>query len=211
MNARPKRPSPAATPRPGSAPEHATPHRALEDLRFIRRTLTRASAFTAIPGWGTALMGLTALPAALIAATRPDPRAWLFTWLAEALLAVAIGASAMARKARATRAPLLSGAGARFVFGLCPPLVAGATLTFVLYAHGLVEVIPGTWLLLYGTAIMTGGAFSVRPVPVMGFCFMLMGLIAFLAPAAWGDAILAVGFGGLNIVFGTIIARGYGG
>ncbi|MGD8867434.1 MAG: hypothetical protein PVI01_07380 [Gemmatimonadales bacterium] len=156
-------------------------------------------------------MGLTALPAALIAATRPDPRAWLFTWLAEALLAVAIGASAMARKARATRAPLLSGAGARFVFGLCPPLVAGATLTFVLYAHGLVEVIPGTWLLLYGTAIMTGGAFSVRPVPVMGFCFMLMGLIAFLAPAAWGDAILAVGFGGLNIVFGTIIARGYGG
>ena len=210
MNARPRRPRTAPA-HPQSAPDDATSHRALEDLRFIRRTLTRASAFTAVPGWGTALMGLTALPAALIAATRPDPRAWLFTWLAEALLAMAIGVSAMARKSRATRAPLLSGAGARFVFGLCPPLVAGAALTFVLYAHGLVGVIPGTWLLLYGTAIMTGGAFSVRPVPIMGFCFMLMGLIAFLAPAAWGDAFLAAGFGGLNIVFGTIIARGYGG
>jgi hypothetical protein len=156
-------------------------------------------------------MGLTALPAALIAATRPDPRAWLFTWLAEALLAVAIGASAMARKARATRAPLLSGAGARFVFGLCPPLAAGAVLTLVLYGGGLVEVIPGTWLLLYGTGIMTGGAYSVRPVPIMGFCFMLTGLFAFLAPAAWGDAFLAAGFGGINIVFGWIIARRYGG
>lgn len=192
-------------------PDNHNPARAIEDLRFIRRTLTRASAFTAVPGWGTALLGVTAIPAALVATTRPDARAWLFTWMAEALLAVAIGVGAMARKARATRAPMLSGAGARFVFGLCPPLVAGAALTFVLYAHGLVEAIPGTWLLLYGTGIMTGGAFSVRPVPIMGFCFMATGLIAFLAPADWGDILLAAGFGGINIVFGVIIARGYGG
>ena len=128
MNARTNQPHPAA---PTS--KHDSPLRALEDLRYIRRTLTRASSFTAVPGWGTTLMGLTALPAALIAATRPDPLAWLFTWLAEALLAVAIGGSAMVRKARVTQDPLLRGAGARFVFGLCPPLAAGAVLTFVLY------------------------------------------------------------------------------
>ena len=204
MNARSRNHAQPATP-------SDNPDRALEDLRFIRRTLTRASSFTAVPGWGTALMGLTALPAALIAATRPDERAWLFTWLAEALLAVAIGASAMARKARATKAPILRGAGARFVFGLCPPLIAGAVLTLVLYDAGLVAAIPGTWLLLYGTGIMTGGAFSVRPVPIMGLCFMLMGLVAFLAPAGWGDVLLAAGFGGINIVSGLVIARGYGG
>jgi len=197
--------------RPNPAPESDNPARALEDLRFIRQTLTRASSFTAVPGWGTTLMGITALPAALIAATRPDERSWLFTWLAEALLAVAIGGSAMARKARATQAPLFRGAGARFVFGLCPPLVAGAVLTVVVYAAGLVALLPGTWLLLYGTGIMTGGAFSVRPVPIMGLCFMLTGLIAFLAPPGWGDAFLAAGFGGLNIVFGLIVARAYGG
>jgi hypothetical protein len=204
MNARSRK-----HPQPAPGPDN--PARALEDLRFIRQTLTRASSFTAVPGWGTALMGLTAFPAALIAATRPDERAWLFTWLAEALLALAIGVSAMARKARATQAPLLSGAGARFVFGLCPPLAAGAVLTLVLYQGGPIEAIPGAWLLLYGTAIMTGGAFSVRPVPIMGLCFMLTGLIAFLAPPAWGDAFLAAGFGGINVVFGLIIARGYGG
>jgi hypothetical protein len=183
----------------------------LEDLRFIRETLTRASAFTAVPGWGTALMGLTALAASALAAQQSTDLAWLLTWLAEAVLALAIGVGTMIRKASLLKAPLLRGAGARFVFGLCPPLIAGAVLTAVFYSAGHVEIIPGTWLLLYGTGIMTGGAFSVRAVPVMGLCYMLMGVVALIAPAGWGDSFLAAGFGGINIVFGVFIARRYGG
>ncbi|KPK79237.1 MAG: hypothetical protein AMS25_13325 [Gemmatimonas sp. SM23_52] len=189
----------------------ASRSRALADLHFIRETLARASSFTAVPGWGTLAIGLTAFVAAGLAARQTSPAAWLLTWLAEAAVAIAIGVAALALKARALKAPLLRGAGARFVFGLCPPLAAGAVLTAVLYSARLIDALPGTWLLLYGTGVTTGGAFSVRAVPIMGFCFMLAGLGAFLAPAEWGNAFMAAGFGGINVVFGVIIARRYGG
>ena len=76
---------------------------------------------------------------------------------------------------------------------------------------GIQRLIPPTLLLLYGTGIITGGAFSVRIVPVMGMAFLAVGTAALLAPPAWGDAFLAAGFGGLHVVFGTMIARRHGG
>jgi hypothetical protein len=185
--------------------------RALEDLRFIRRTMERAGSFTAVPGWGTVAMGVTALGAAALASRQTTAADWLLIWLIEAALAMVIGVMTMTRKSIVQRAPLLSGAGWRFVFGFSPPMVSGVILTAYLYSAGLAEALPGTWLLLYGTGIMTGGASSVRPVPIMGLCYMLLGTAAFFGPEAGGDVLLAAGFGGLNIIFGTIIAQRYGG
>jgi len=173
--------------------------------------MARASSFTAIPGWGTVIMGVTAVVAATLAARQPTPDRWFFIWQVEAWLALIIGVSAMIQKARRLEAPLFSGAGGRFAFGFGPPLLAGAVLTAVLHSLGLFDALPGTWLLLYGTAVVTGGAFSVRAVRVMGLCFMVAGVIAFVTPPGWGDVLMAAGFGGFNILFGAVIALRHGG
>ncbi|HEX7239779.1 MAG TPA: hypothetical protein VF263_05910 [Longimicrobiaceae bacterium] len=185
--------------------------RAMDNLRFIRETMERAGSFTAVSGWGTVVTGVTALGAAWVASRQPSPEAWIAVWWTEALFAMAIGGWTTARKARAARMPLLSGPGRKFALSLAPPLLAGAVLTAFLHGAGMTAVLPGMWLLLFGTGVVTAGAFSARVVPVMGICFMLLGTLALFAPAAWGDAFMAAGFGGMYIVFGTIIAWRYGG
>ena len=182
-----------------------------DDLRFIRDTMERSAAFTAVSGWGTALLGTTAVGAAWLAAHQTSSSAWLRVWLAEGLLAVAIGLLSCTWKANRRGLPLFSGPARKVALGLAPPLLAGAFMTFLLFRAGLPSALPATWLLLYGAGIMTGGSFSVAIVPVMGVCFMLLGGLAVLAPVAWGDWFLAAGFGGLHIVFGVLIARRHGG
>jgi hypothetical protein len=184
---------------------------AADNIRFIRETMERAASFTAVPGAGGVAMGTTALAAAAISLAAPTPGAWLAVWLVESVVAIAIGCVAMARKARRTRTDMFSGPARRFLLTLTPPLAAGALLTLALAGAGRPEMLPGVWLLLYGTAVVTGGAMSVRPVLVMGALFMLLGAAALASPSAWGTAYLAAGFGGLQIVFGAVIARRHGG
>lgn len=185
--------------------------RAADHLRYIRETMASAAEFTAVPGWGGVAMGITAMTAAYVASRQATPRAWLTVWLVEALIAIAIAAPAAATKAHRANSRLFSGPGRKFVLSFAPPVVVGGLLTFALYQAGLTSVLPGVWLLLYGTAIVTGGAFSVRVVPVMGLCLMLLGAAALFTPPAWGDAFMATGFGAVQAGFGWWIARHYGG
>jgi hypothetical protein len=201
-----------ASTRPLPPPDPPALHaRAMDNLRFIRETMERAEAFTAVPGWGGVAMGVSAIVAAVVAARQPTVDRWLLAWVGEGWLAFAIGGLAMVRKASASNTSLLSRPGRRFVLSYSPPILAGAILTVVLHHTGLTGLLPGLWLLLYGTAALTGGAFSVPVVPVMGVCFMVLGAVTLLAPPNWGTWLLAAGFGGLHILFGLIIARRYGG
>ena len=184
---------------------------AIDDLRFIRATMERAGVLTAFPGWGQVLIGGTALAAAAAATQMHSELAWLAIWIGEAALSIAIGTVTMAYKARALNVPLFNEVGRRFALSFSLPILAGALLTGVLARYGLYEAMPGTWLLLYGIAIATGGAFSVSIVPVMGYSFMAAGALALFAPAAWANAVLAAGFGLLHVVFGFLIARRHGG
>lgn len=187
--------------------------RALDEIHFIRDTMSRAGRFTAVPGWGGVWMGATAIATAVISGPPDQSPRWLAVWLVEAAIAVTIALVAIARKAKRSGVALWpAGTPAqRFALALLPPLVAGMVLTPLFAVTDLRTRLPGCWLLLYGTAVATGGALAVRIVPIMGLCFMALGAIAFVAPVSIGHWLLAAGFGGLHIVFGIIIARNHGG
>lgn len=185
--------------------------RARDNIRFIRETMERAGSFTAVPGWGGMAMGITAMGAAVIASRQTSPIAWLITWICEAVLAIAIALWTTYSKAREAGTGLLSGPGRRFVYSFAPPLFVGVLLTLLLVRSNSFGDVPGVWLLLYGTAVVTGGAFSIRIVPLMGLCFMVLGAVALFTPANWGDVLLGAGFGGLHLIFGALIARKHGG
>jgi hypothetical protein len=192
-------------------PVPALHDRAIDNLRYIRETMERATPFTGISGRGEIAIGATALIASLIAAQQPAFKSWLAIWLAEGVISLLIAGWSMDRKARSLQMPLFSGSGRKAVFSLAPPVIAGGLLTLVFVRAGLINAIPGMWLLLYGTGVITGGMFSVRAVPAMGLCFMLLGAVAIFCPPAYANWFMAAGFGGLHVLFGAIIVRRYGG
>lgn len=185
--------------------------RAMDNLRYIRETMENSASFTAVSGVGGVAMGVVAFVAWAVAGAQVTAEGWLVTWVGAAAVAVGLAFAGTYWKARRADLPILSGPGRKFILSFLPPVVAGALLTVVLVQGGAMELLPGTWLLLYGTGVVTGGAFSVRVVPAMGAAFMVLGAAALLVPAGWGDFFLLAGFGGLHVIFGTVIARRHGG
>jgi len=193
-------------------PEPAPMHEhALNNLRYIREAMERASAFTSIPGWGGVGVGLTAIVAAVLAHRSIGSRNWVLTWLAEAIVAAAIAGVSMVTKARKAHVSFRDAPARRFFISYFAPIVAGAVLTYFLARAGFYAALPPAWLLLYGASFVSSGAYSIPVVPVMGICYMLLGVAACFVPFALANALLGAGFGGLHIIFGTIIARRYGG
>ncbi len=185
--------------------------RAMDNLRFIRQTMEAAATFTAVSGWGTVVVGVTALGATALGAATTSPTRWVFIWLFEACLSVAVSVYAMALKARAAQLPLWSEPARKIVFSFAPPMMVGALVTLLFFERGLMPLLPGIWMLLYGVGVVAAGTFSVRIVPVMGLAFMIVGTVALFAPPSWSTACMAIGFGGLHLFFGTLIARRHGG
>ena len=187
---------------------------ALEHLRVIRETMEHSAAFTAVSGKGLVIIGLTALAASVIAARHIRHfDYWMVEWFKEGALATIIAAVSFGTKARRTGVLLLSGPGRKLLLGLVPALLAGAILTGTLYVHGRAEapLVPGTWLLLYGVGVMAGGSHSIKIVPVMGACFMALGIATLASPASLVNGYMAAGFGGLHLIFGAVIAKKHGG
>jgi hypothetical protein len=187
---------------------------ALNNLRFIRDAMERAGSFTSIPGWGGVAIGATAFITAAVAhsyAVAGDLRTWLWIWLADAGVAAVIAGFTMWRKGQRAGLSLISPAAQRFFISYLAPLLSAALLTIVIARAGALTLLPALWLLSYGTSFVSSGAFSIRVVPVMGVCFMLLGLVACFVPFTAGNVLLAIGFGGVHAVFGYIIARSHGG
>jgi hypothetical protein len=196
-------------PRQSNPPEMQA--RAMDNLRFIRGIMESAATFTAVSGWGQVLIGLTAIVAALVAHRQPMPWGWVATWVGEAGVAVGISIASMAIKSHAANVPLISGPMRKLILTFSPAMLVGAVLTAVFVDRNLYDLLPASWMLLYGAAVVSAGTNSVRIVPFMGAAFMMVGAVSFLVPASAQTWMMIAGFGGLHIVFGIWIARRHGG
>ncbi len=196
---------------PVSRRDRSPENQASEHLRFIRDVMERSASFTAVPGWGMAAVGVTALPASWIASVQMTSEDTLIVWFIEAVIALIIGMWTLHRKASKSGVSLTSGPGRKYILTLAPSMVAGLLFTAALWKAGNLDLLATLWLLLYGAGTVTGGASSVRVIPVLGICFMMMGTVSLFLPPAWMHLLLALSFGGLHIVFGLYIARKYGG
>src|SRR5712671_1644983 len=136
--------------RPASRPAHVLDTRAVDDLRFIRQTMERSAAFTAVPGWGMFAVGASAIPAAWLASHYAFNVRWLGIWICEAVLAISLAIVAIQSKAVRRGLPWTSGPGRKVALSLIPPVAAAAILTVPLFRANLGSVLPGTWMLLYG-------------------------------------------------------------
>jgi len=184
---------------------------AMDNLRFIRSAMESSASFTSVPGLGGVAVGLTGVLAGVLAGLPALAGHWMTIWVVAAIVALVQGGLFMARKARGQGVRLSRGVARRFFFSVTPPLVAASVLTVILNDTAVEWVIPGLWLFLYGSGVISGGTYSVRPIPVMGVCFMVLGFVALSAPDSWANLLLTLGFGGLHIVFGIIIVRRYSG
>lgn len=197
------------TPRQHSAPS-SLHDRAQDNLRFIRSTMERTTAFTGVSGVGYLCVGFSALPVTWLASQQNDSSAWLAVWMIELILAASIAFTLTARKANGQGTSLLSASGKKLLLAFLPAMFVGGVITLAFLLNGNVALLPGIWLSVYGAAVMTAGAWSVPIIPVMGGLFLLFGAITLLFPVS-GDMMLALGMGGLHIVFGFMIWRHHGG
>ena len=198
-----------------AAPERTEPHsiggHAADNLRFIRQTMERSATFTAIPGVGGVAMGVVGIAGAVAASQQPYGDRWLITWLGAAGIAAIMGLIAMARKASQAGSRLTGANAQRFALGMAAPFVAGAAITYSLWVTRTFSAMPPVWLLLYGAGVLTGGAYSINIVRIIGLFFMALGLIAVVTPPGLGNVWLGIGFGAVHVGFGLYIARYHGG
>jgi hypothetical protein len=199
-----------------AAPVAFLHERAMDNLSFIRDAMARSAPLTAVSGWGTVVMGCAALVGACVGSLRRTEDWWIGAWLAVAFAGCLSGFAGMVLKSRRQRTPLFSAVGRNFALSLFPPIFAGVVLTEVLYERELDALMPGVWLMMYGVGVVTGGAFSIKVLPLTGFCFIFLGVYAFYPPVpifdpvigtlTCADLILAAGFGLFHIVSGLYIA-----
>jgi hypothetical protein len=156
-------------------------------------------------------MGISALVTAVVAGAPGESSRALTWWLADGVAGFLIGLGAIWRKSRHADVHVSDAVTRRFLTASLPALAAGALLTPVFINMGAAGRLPACWLLTYGAAVTSAGAYSIRVVPVLGAALMATGAASLLAPASTGHWFLAFGFGCLQMVFGWHIARRHGG
>jgi len=180
---------------------------AIATLRYIRESM-EAAGCVAVPGSAGIAMGIVGLVATALSLTPDLAASWFAIWLVAAPIATLAGALLMTRSSSVVSFIATGTPGRKLLLGLAPCIFAGAVMTAVLWKANYIVAAPGTWLLLYGCALISASASIKTIVAWMGACFIALGVIALVTPALLHVPLLGVGFGGLHLLFGILIGRG---
>lgn len=180
---------------------------AMATLRYIRESMDAAGS-VAVPGSAGIAMGFVGLVATALSLTPHLAMHWFALWVVAAPIAALAGALLMTSSASGVSFIGTGQPGRKLLQGLMPCLFAGAVMTAVLWKANYIGAAPGTWLLLYGCALICASISTKMIVTWLGGCFVTLGVLALVAPAAAQIPLLGLGFGGLHIIFGILIARG---
>jgi hypothetical protein len=179
---------------------------AASTLRYIRASMEGAVSL-AVPGSAGLALGVLGLITAAISSTPSLHPYWLGIWLSASLIGAVVGGTLVVRESSLRSLRLIGTPLRKFALCLTPSLFGAVIMTAIHWTSGNLHAIPGTWLLLYGCALIAASAATTRTIAVLGGCFALLGMAALLLPDALQILMLAIGFGGLHIVFGFVIGR----
>lgn len=175
-------------------------------LRYIRASMDGAAS-VAVPGSAGIAMGSVGLLAMAVCCVPSLRDHWFGIWLVAAVVAAGVGLPLITQPA-SLRGLTLSGAPVRkFALCLLPSVFAGVVMTAVHWSSGNLHAIPGTWLLLYGCALISASVATTRTIAMVGASFALLGVVALLLPSDLQVFMLGGGFGGLHILSGLLIGR----
>jgi hypothetical protein len=175
-------------------------------LRYIRASIDGAVSVD-VPGSAGIALGAIGIMATALSSLPALHEYWVLIWLIASLAAAGAGSALLLRDSSLRGLRLIGTPIRRFALCLLPSILAGVVLTAVHWSAGNLHAIAGTWLLLYGCALISASTVTTRTISIMGGCFVALGLLALALPDNLQIPMLGAGFGGLHITFGIIIGR----
>ncbi len=191
------------------------------ELSSIRDLMERSSKFISLSGLSGVLAGLYALAGAgagywLInkvsagdagrAYTDEPLIFWQLVMIALAVLIFSIFTACWLtmKNARARDENVWNPVSRKLLMSISVPLITGGLFILILLAKGDYSMIASACLIFYGLALVSGSHYTFSDVRWLGIFEILLGLTALSLPV-YGLIIWAIGFGLLNILYGSIM------
>lgn len=186
-------------------------------IEEIRHLMARAGEYRHLSGWASIVNGILVFAGCgisnriVLVSFYPfnDPVKLAAVWGPVAALGLAVDILFTVALARRRGEPAWSPSARQLVAGLLPGLYAGAVVTVFLIGDGMLDVLPGAWMVCYGTALMGASLFTPWEVRYAGLAFLLFGGVALMFLRAYAMWSMGLGFGVIHLVFGTYVLWRY--